>query len=174
MLAVPLTGRLHKQDNLTVHSIILCNIADTSYAFTYVKPYINKEKGIAEIKALRSRYENFAMQEQYVREAKRTIETTQYRNERARTSEKFVSKLVKAVDELEKRGRGMHTADIVEIIWQRVSNDELSQYITALKVQFQHQHRNYREVLQDIMSQVLSIGVDTFQKAYGVSVQGTE
>ena len=88
------------------------------------------------------------------------------------TFEKFLSKIVKAVDELEKQGRGIHNADIVEIIWKRVSNTELSQYITDLKVQFQHQPRNYRELLQDIASQVLSIGVDTLRKASGVSVWG--
>ena len=38
VLAVPLSGRRHKQDNLTVHSIILRNIVDKSDAFTYVKP----------------------------------------------------------------------------------------------------------------------------------------
>ena len=81
VLAVPLTGRLYKQDNLTVHNIILHNISDASYAFTYVKPYIKKDNGRTDIKALRSRYENIAMQEQYVREAKLTIETIQYRNE---------------------------------------------------------------------------------------------
>ena len=89
------------------------------------------------------------------------------------TFENFVKKLVKAVDELEKRSRGMHNADIVEIIWQRVSNAELSRYLTAIKVQFPHQPHNYREVLQDVASQVPSIGVNTFQMAYGVSVQGT-
>ena len=57
------------------------------------------------------------MEEQYVSEAKRTIETIQYRNERAMTLENFVSKLVKAVDELEQQGRGMHNTEIVEIIW---------------------------------------------------------
>ena len=64
----------------------------------------------------------------------------------------------------------MHNTDIVEIIWQRVSNAELSQYLTDLKVQFQHQPRNYREELQDIASQVLSVGIDTFRKASEVSV----
>ena len=88
--------------------------------------------------------------------------------------EKFISKLVKTVYELEKRGRGMYSADIVEIIWQRVINAELSQYLISLKVQFQHQPCSYREVLQDIASQVSSIGVDTFRKASEVSVQGTE
>ena len=67
----------------------------------------------------------------------------------------------------------MQNADIVEIIWQRVRNAELIHYLTALKVQFQNQPRNYREVLQDIVSQVPSIGVDTFQKSSEVSVQGT-
>ena len=69
---------------------------------------------------------------------------------------------------------GKHNADIFDIIWQRVSNYGLSQYLSALKVQFQHQPQNYREVLQDITSQVPSIGVDTFRKASEVSVQGTE
>ena len=165
VLEVPLTTRLYNQDNLTVQNTILRNIADASDAFTYMKPYIKKDYGRTDIKALRSRYENVAIQDQYMNEAKCTIENTQYRNERAMTFEKFVSKLVKVVDELEKQGRGMHNADIVDIIWKRVRNSELSQYLTALKVQFQHQTRNYREVLQDIAIQVLSIGVDTIRKA---------
>ena len=68
----------------------------------------------------------------------------------------------------------MHNADIVEIIWQRVSNAELSQYLTDLKVNFQHKPCNYKEVLQDIASQVPSIGVDTLQTASEVSSQVTE
>ena len=68
----------------------------------------------------------------------------------------------------------MHNAAIIYIIWQRVRNAELSQYLTDIKVQFQHQPRNYREVLQDIASQVQSIGVDTLHKVSGFSVQGTE
>ena len=80
VLAVPLTGRIYKQDNLTVHNIILRNITDASDAFTYVKPYIKKDDDRTDIKALRSRYENVAMQEQYVSKAKRTIDTIQYRN----------------------------------------------------------------------------------------------
>ena len=90
-MAVPLTGRLYKQDNLTVNNIILRNIADASDVFTYVKPYIKKDDGRAYIKALRSKYENVSMQEQYVSEAKRKIETIQYRNERAMTFETFSS-----------------------------------------------------------------------------------
>ena len=60
------------------------------------------------------------------------------------------------------------------IIWQRVSNAELSQYLTSLKVQFQHQTHIFREEAQYITSQVPSIGVDTFRKASAVSVQVTK
>ena len=81
-----------------------------------MKPYIKKDDGRTDIKALRSNYENVSTQDQFVSEANCTIETIQYRNERAMTFEIFVSKLFKAVDELEKQGRGMHNADIVEII----------------------------------------------------------
>ena len=115
-----------------MHNIILRNIADASDAFTYVNPYIKKYDDRTDIKALRSRYENIATQEQYVSKAKRTIENIQYRNERAMTFETFFRKHFKTVDELEKRGRGMHNAEIVEIIWQRVINAELSQYLTTL------------------------------------------
>ena len=65
-----------------MYNIILCNISDTSDAFTYVKPYIKKDDGRTDIKVLCSRYENFYMQEQYVNDAKCTIETIQYRNKR--------------------------------------------------------------------------------------------
>ena len=98
LLAVPLTGRLYEQDNLKLHNIILHNISDTSDELPYVKPYIKKDDGITDIKSFRSRYENVAMQEQYVSEAKRTIETMQHINERARTFKQFVIKFVKAVD----------------------------------------------------------------------------
>ena len=40
VFAVSLNGRLYKQDNLTVHNIILRYIADASGSFTYMKPYI--------------------------------------------------------------------------------------------------------------------------------------
>ena len=116
VLEVPLTGRLYKQDNLTVHNIILRNIADTSDALTYVKPYNNKEGGRTNIKALRSRYENVAMKYQYVSNAKGTIYTIQYRNKIAMTFEKFVSNIIKAVNELEKLGRVMQNAEIFDIV----------------------------------------------------------
>ena len=75
MLAAPHEVNAYLQDKLTVHNIILRNIADGLDAFTYVKPYLNKYNGRLAIKYLRGRYENAAMQEQYINEAKRTLET---------------------------------------------------------------------------------------------------
>ena len=54
------------QDKLTVHNILLRNIADGSDAFTYVKLYLKKDNWILDIQALRGQYENAAMQEQYI------------------------------------------------------------------------------------------------------------
>ena len=54
-MTVPLTGRLYNQDKLTVHNIVLRNIADASDAFIYVNPYIKTDDGRTDIKALRSR-----------------------------------------------------------------------------------------------------------------------
>lgn len=164
MHTAPHTGQAFTQDVLTVHNIVLRNIADGSDAFTYVKPHLKKKNGRTDVQALQGRYENPAMQEQYVNEAKRTLETLTYRNERAMTFEKFVAKFVKAVDELDKRHRGMHNADIVEMIWKKMTNPELSQYVVALKVQFQRQPRPYQEVLQDIASQVSTTPINPFRK----------
>ena len=97
MLAAPNKGNSYLQDKLTVHNIILRNIADGPDAFTYVKPYLKKDNRRLDIQDLRGRYENAAMHEQYINEARRTLETLTYINEQALKYEKFVAKLVKAV-----------------------------------------------------------------------------
>ena len=53
MLAAPHKGNAYLQDKITVHYIILRNIADGSVAFTYVKPYLKKDDGRLEMQALR-------------------------------------------------------------------------------------------------------------------------
>ena len=94
MLAAPHKGNAYLQDKLTLHNIILRNIADGSDAFTYVKPYLKKYDRRLNIQALRGRYEYAAMYEQYINEAKKTLEKLTYRNERALNFEKFVAKFV--------------------------------------------------------------------------------
>ena len=52
-----------------------------------------------------------------------------------------------------------------------MTNPDLSQYVTALKVQFQREPRDYKDVLQDIASQVPTLCVDTFRKKSKVGRQ---
>ena len=59
------------------------------------------------------------MQEQYINKAKRILETLTYRNEWALKFEYFVARIVKVVDELDKRNRGLHNADVVDMIWKK-------------------------------------------------------
>ena len=62
-LGSPHEGPSFAQDNLTVHNIILRNIADGYDAFTYVNPHIKKDNGRLDVKSIHKRYENAAMQE---------------------------------------------------------------------------------------------------------------
>ena len=45
-----------------------------------------------------------------------------------------------------------------------MTNPGLSQYATDLKVKFQQEPRDYKDVLQDIASQAPKLCVDTFRK----------
>ena len=92
-------GIAYDQYKLTVHNIIIRNIANGYNTYTYVKPHINRYDGSRDIKALWGRYENAAMNEQYVNKFKRTLETVAYTNEGAMKFEKFVAKFTQAVDE---------------------------------------------------------------------------
>ena len=62
MLAAPHEGNAYLQDKLMVNNIVLRNIVDVSDAFTYIKPYLNKDDRRLDIQAPRGRYENAAMQ----------------------------------------------------------------------------------------------------------------
>ena len=121
-LAAHHDGSVYDQDKLTIHNIIIRNISDGFDAYTYVNPHINRYTGRRYIKALRGRYKNSAMHEQYVNKYKRTLETVAYRNERAMKFENFVAKFTQAVDELEKRNRGLHYSDVFDIIWKKMMN----------------------------------------------------
>ena len=79
--------------------------------------------------------------------------------------EKFVAKFNQAVDELEKHNRGLHNADVIDIIWKKIMNPELSQYVTEFKVQFQRQPQYYQDILQEIARQLSSLHVPNLRKA---------
>ena len=109
------------------------------------------------------------MQEHYISKDKRILVTISYRNERAMKFEKFVSQFVKSVNKLEKRERVLHNSDIIKLIWKKTMNPELSQYLTALKVQFQHFPRPYQEIIQEIASQVPLLANNNFCQTSEIS-----
>ena len=80
----------------------MCKTSDGSDAFTYFKARICMDGSRVYAKALRYRYENASMQENYISETKHILATISYINERAMKLEKFVSQFVKLVDELDK------------------------------------------------------------------------
>ena len=75
------------------------------------------------------------------------------------------------MDESEKRNWGLQNADVVDLILKTTANPELNQYVTALKVKFQRQPRDYQEILQEISSQVPSLHVPNFRKASEIGTQ---
>ena len=142
MLGTPHKVPRFAKYNLTIHNIIISTIADGFNVFTHMKPHIKKESGRLDVKSLRKIYNNAAMQEQYINKAKRKLESMIYINENAMKFEKFFAKFVKAVEYLEISDRGMHNADVVDIIWKKMTNPDLSQYVIALKIKFQREPRD--------------------------------
>ena len=165
MAATPLTGPKYIQDSRMVHQIILRNIAEDSDAYTYIKPNINKNNGRVDYEALCMRYDSHASRETRINEAKRTIQTLQYRNERSMPFERFVDKFQRAVDDLETGGRPMHNDDIVDALWPKLLNNEIKEFIMALKVDQARNPRNYRDILQDIAAETPKISpTSTFKR----------
>ena len=162
--AVSLTGPEFNIDKMTVHQIILRNVAEDSDAYTYLKPRIRDENGRTDIKALRLRYENQATQQEKINEANRILETLVYKNERAMSFELFSSKLQGAVDTLQECGRTPHDGDIVDRLWNKILNSELNPFVEALKVQYNQNPRTYREILQDIATQVPNLRKTNFRR----------
>ena len=82
---------------------------------------------------------------------------------------KFVAQFVREIDELENRGRGLHNADIVDMIWKKVLNAKLIQYAIALKFQFQRIPRNYQLILQNISSHIPTLTTSLFWNTFKVN-----
>ena len=81
-IAAPHAGNTYRMNTLAVHRVILRNIAESSDAYTYVKTNIRLDDGRVDIKALRVRYENPAMQDMHINEAKKTLSNIAYHKER--------------------------------------------------------------------------------------------
>ena len=62
------------------------------------------------------------MQDIYINEAKKALETLSYKNERAMKFEVFNSKFKNAVNILDSYGRTMHNKDVVDLLWKKLNN----------------------------------------------------
>lgn len=154
ILSTPLNGPEFITDASTVHQIILHNVHEDSDAYTYLKNKLRHQNGRTDIKALRERYESDATMAARRNQAKKTLKTLMYRSERGFPFERFIAKLQYAYDELEDCGRKVDNGDIVDDLWDRIQSSHLTSYISALKVQYQMQPRDYRLILQDIAAQI--------------------
>ena len=56
------------------------------------------------------------MQDMYINEAKKTVETLSYKNERDMKFEVFISKFQNAVNILDSYGCTMHTKDVLDLL----------------------------------------------------------
>ena len=152
--ATPLEGKKYIQDRKLVHQIIIRNVADDSDAYTYLKPNVAKENGRMDYKALSERYDSHSSKETRISEAKNSLIKLQYRNERSMSFERFSEKFQRAVDDLETGGRPMHNDDIIDALWPKILNNELSSFVMALKVDQARNPRNYKEILQEMATEV--------------------
>ena len=87
--------------------------------------------------------------------------------------ELFSSKIQEAVDDLGDCGRVPHDGDIVDKIWKKILNPELSAYVEALKVQYGQNPRSFREILLDIATQVPNLKKVAFRRNVSEVVSGS-
>ena len=154
--AVAVNGPRFLVDARTVHQIIINNIVEDSDAYTYVKPLLRNRNGRQDIQALKERYSSDASKQGIINNAKATLDTLRYKNERSFPFEKFSSRLQKAYDELEDNGRPVNNGDIVDDLWSKIQDASLQTYVAALRVDYLRNPRNYKLILQDIASDIAS------------------
>ena len=155
--AVPLSGDKFNIDKRTVHQLVMNNVHEDSDAYTYVKPLLRRRDGRQDVLALRERYNSDATQQTIINEAKSTLDSLRYKNERSFSFERFSSKLQKAYDELEDNGRAVHNGDIVDALWSLIQDSSLQTYLASLRVDYQRNQRDYKLILQDIAAEVANI-----------------
>ena len=149
-----MSGPAFKIDAHTVHQIIHRNVHEDSDAYTYLKPLLRRHDGSLDIKALRDRYESDASRQSIINLAKPTLKRLRYKNEMSFSFERFSAKLQRAYDDLEECGRAVHNGDIVDALWAKIQDGDLTSYLGSLKVDYQRNPRNYKLILQDVASEV--------------------
>ena len=86
----------------------------------------------------------------YINEAKKTLETLYYMNERAMKFEIFNRKFKNAVNVLDCYGRTMHNEDAVDRLWTKLNNAELEMFVSSIKVDYRRNRQKYTNTFQEI------------------------
>ena len=89
------------------------------------------------------------MQDMYINEAKKTLDTLSYRNGRATKFEVFNSKFQNAVNILDRYGCTMHNEDVVDLLWKKLNNVELTMFLASIKVDYRRNCQKYTKILQE-------------------------
>ena len=152
--ATEITGPEFAQDAQTVHQIILHNVHEDSDAYTYIKPVLRFQDGRRDMTALRDRYDNDASRQTRINNAKARLTQLRYKSERAFSFERFCANLQGAYDELEACHRPEDNGNIVDDLWPRLQCSEISNFVSALKVDYARNPRDYRDILNDIAAEV--------------------
>ena len=118
----PHTSNKYKLYALAVHKIFTRNNSETSNAYTYIKYNIKKNYGKIDTKAFQARYHNQAIQDMYINNSNKILETFSYRNERSIKFEVFNSKFQNEVNILDIYSCTMHNKDVVDLLWKKMNN----------------------------------------------------
>ena len=135
--------------SLALHNIITRNISENYHAYTYIKPKIKKNNCQIDIKTLQARCHNRAMQDVYINEARKMLETLSYRNERATQIVVCNSKFQNVVNILDSYGRSMHKKYVVELLWNKLNTTELAMFLASVKVNYCRNRQKYTDILQE-------------------------
>ena len=165
--AVELQGPKFDIDARTVHNLILKNIHEDSDAYVYLKPLLNQQNGRRDWLALRECYSSNASKQVIINAAKSSLINLRYKNERSFKFETFSARLQTAYDDLERCERPVDNGDIVDALWPRIQATELTSYISSLKVDYQRNLRDYKEILLDIAAEVAKVMPKTVSFAQG-------
>ena len=169
----PLRGEMFTQDARTVHQIILRNIHEDSDAFAYLKPLWAKEDGRKDILELRERYESEGNRQALINNARATLNSLRYKNERSFPFERFCARLQGALDDLEQCGRPEPNGNVVDALWDKIQAPELQSFLNALKVDYLRTPCSYRQLLKEIASQIVNFKPSAVAFASQVSISST-
>ena len=89
------------------------------------------------------------MQDMYINEAKKTLETLSYRNERAMKFDVYNRKFQNSVNILDSYGHTMHNKDVVDLLWKKLNNAKLTMFVASIKVNYRRNCQKYTKILQE-------------------------